>query len=33
MDCDSKTCRNAKFKSRFMDSESKISRDAKSEFF
>ena len=28
----SKTCRNAKSKSGFMDSESEISRDAKSEF-
>jgi hypothetical protein len=32
MDCDSETCRNAKFKAGLMDSESEISRDAESEF-
>jgi len=30
--CDPKTCKNAKFKSGFIDSEPEISRDAKSEF-
>jgi hypothetical protein len=32
IDCDPKTCRNAKFPSGFIDSEPEISRDAKSKF-